>query len=101
MRMFCALLSELGFPLDGRRAMRPDVIVLMIYFSQGTVPKLPRRSNSKGGSIDNRIGIVRTRNACRMNIRGKGIFLKWRSAGRIYVDTSGRALAISPAAPTP
>jgi hypothetical protein len=56
--------------------MQPDVIMLMIYFSQGTVPKEPRISNSKGGLIDNRIGIVRTQNACRMNIQGETIFWK-------------------------
>jgi hypothetical protein len=56
--------------------MQPDVIMLMIYFSQGTVPKEPGTSNSKGGLIDNRIGIVRTQNACRMNIQGETIFWK-------------------------
>jgi hypothetical protein len=57
-----------GIPLDGRQAMQPDVIMSMIYFSSETVPNEPSRSNSKGGLIDNRIGIVRARNACRMNI---------------------------------
>jgi hypothetical protein len=56
--------------------MQPDIIVLMIYFSCATVPKAPRMSNSKGGLIDNRIGIVRTKNACRMNIQGEAIFRK-------------------------
>jgi len=39
-----------------------------------TVPNDPSRSNSKGGLIDNGIGIVRTQNACRMNIQGEAIF---------------------------
>jgi hypothetical protein len=55
---------------------QPHVIVLMIYFSCGTVPKEPRASNSKGELIDNRIGIVHTQNACRMNIQGEFIFRK-------------------------
>jgi hypothetical protein len=48
--------------------MQPDAIMPMIYFSSETVPNECGRSNSKGGLIDNRIGIVRTRNACRMNV---------------------------------
>jgi len=32
--------------------MQPDVIVLMICLSYGTVPNASHRSNSKGGLID-------------------------------------------------
>ncbi len=56
--------------------MQPDVIMPMIYFSQGTVPKERRMSNSKGGLIDNRISIVRAQNACRINIQSEAIFWK-------------------------
>jgi hypothetical protein len=56
--------------------MQLDVIVLMIYFSYGTVPKAPRMSNSKGGLIDSRFGIVRAQIARRMRILGKAIFRK-------------------------
>jgi hypothetical protein len=63
------------FPLTAAE-MQLDVIVLMIYFSFGTVPKELGTSNSKGELIDNRIGIVHTQNACRMNIQGEVIFRK-------------------------
>jgi hypothetical protein len=42
----------------------------MIYFSSETVPNECGGSNSKGGLIDNRIGIVRIQSACRMTIYG-------------------------------
>src|ERR1700749_2867669 len=77
---FSALLPELGFPLDGGRdaagCHRADDLSVV-----WTVPKAPHGSNSKGGLIDNRIGIVRTRSACRMNIRGEGAFPEMTNSG--------------------
>jgi hypothetical protein len=41
-----------------------------------TMPNEPSRNNSKGGLIDDVIGIVRARSARRMNVPRKGHFLE-------------------------